>query len=270
MTPRRLLDRPSRLRAALALFLALSWAPAPALADGVPGDPWEGFNRAIFKFNDTLDVWILEPVAKGWDFVVPDPAQRGLDRFFDNLRFPIVFVNSVLQANPTRAGIALGRFSINTTLGMAGFFDPAAHAGLTPIDEDFGQTLGRWGVGGGPYLVLPFFGPSNPRDGVGMAVDSAMRVWPWFVDREISFGVTALNLVNTRSLWIDLIADAKEESLDYYAAVRDAYLQRRRSLIENRDTGNENDDSLYFPHAGGEPSAPSEQNDDDLYFPDDE
>ena len=251
------------LAGALCLALAL---PSAARAEHAPGDPLEPVNRAIFKFNDTLDVWILEPVAKGWNFIVPSGLQDGLDNFFENLRFPIVFLNSVLQAKPTSAGIALGRFSINTVFGVAGLFDPAEAAGLERVDEDFGQTLGRWGLGGGPYLVLPLLGPSNIRDGVGLAVDSATRVWPYFVDTEVVWTVTGINVVNTRSLYLDLVRDAKRDSLDYYSAVRDAYLQRRNDLIADRLGGDNqkeggDDDDLYYPDDGS-------KEDDDLYYPD--
>jgi len=247
-------------RALVALFasvLAVTLSVAPARAENAPGDPIEGFNRAIFKFNDKLDVWFLEPVAKGWDFILPDRVQRSVDKFFWNLRFPIDFANSVLQAKPKRAGIVLGRFTINTTVGLAGFFDPARKIGLDPAHEDFGQTLGYWGVGGGPYLVLPLLGPSNIRDGLSLPVDSATAVWPWFVEWYVSLSVRAVDVVNTRSLYLDIVRDLKRDSLDYYAAVRDAYLQRRADLIADR-LGGENEEK---------PGTPDE---DELYYPDDE
>jgi phospholipid-binding lipoprotein MlaA len=250
--------------AALALAL-LSADSVPARAERVPGDPLEPVNRAIFKFNDTLDVWVLEPVAKGWNFIVPGGMQQSLDNFFENLRFPVVFVNSVLQAKPAAAGTALGRFTINTLFGVVGLFDPAQAAGLQRVDEDFGQTLGRWGLGGGPYLVLPLLGPSNVRDGVGLGVDAVTRVWPYFVEPEVVWAVTGINVVNTRSLYLDVVRDAKRDSLDYYSAVRDAYLQRRADLIADRLTGDNgeepetgDDDDLYYPEESG---------DDDLYYP---
>jgi phospholipid-binding lipoprotein MlaA len=262
----------SRIAAgALALSLA---TPALASAAGAPGDPLEPMNRAIFKFNDTLDVWILEPVAKGWNFVVPGRLQEGLDNFFENLRFPVVFVNSVLQAKPTAAGTALGRFTINTVFGLAGLFDPAQSAGLDPVDEDFGQTLGRWGVGGGPYLVLPLLGPSNIRDGLGLGVDAATRVWPYLVDREVVWAVTGINVINTRSLYLDVVRDAKRDSLDYYSAVRDAYLQRRADLIADRRSGDngeepedDDDDDLYYPDGDDADDDTGNSEDDDLYYP---
>jgi phospholipid-binding lipoprotein MlaA len=241
----------------VAAVLLLSLGAVPARADHAPGDPLEGFNRAIFKFNDKLDTWVLAPAAKGWDFVIPSGMQESIENFFENVSFPIDFLNSVLQAKPKRAGIVLGRFTINTVFGVVGLFDPAEAAGLEPVHEDFGQTLGRWGLGGGPYLVLPVLGPSNIRDGVGRGVDSFTRVWPWFVDWYVSMGVSAVDTVNWRALNLELIGDLKRDSLDYYAAVRDAYLQRRADLIADR-LGGENEDK------------PGTQDEDELYYPDEE
>jgi phospholipid-binding lipoprotein MlaA len=143
---------------------------------------------------------------------------------------------------------------------VAGLFDPAEAAGLEHVDEDFGQTLGRWGVGGGAYLVLPLLGPSNVRDGVGLAVDSVTRVWPYFVDREIVWAVTGIYVVNTRALYLDFVRDAKRDSLDYYSAVRDAYLQRRADLIADR-LGSDNDRDA---------DDADQEEEDDLYYPDTE
>jgi phospholipid-binding lipoprotein MlaA len=263
--------------ATLAVFLASAAAPALVVVPEAAwarddGDPLEPLNRAIFKFNDTLDVYLLEPLARGWNFIVPPAAQDNLDNFFTNLRFPVIFANSVLQAKPTRAGIALGRFTINTAFGVGGLFDPAAAAGLEPFEEDFGQTLGRWGVGPGPYLVLPLLGPSNPRDALGLIADAPMRVWPYFVDQEVVWISTGVYVVNTRSLFLDFIEETKRDSLDYYAAVRDAYLQRRRALIEDRRPDDEQEpaeDDLYFPDFEDESgeSAPEPDTNDDVDNP---
>lgn len=250
--------------AAVALGLCLL-GTSPAFAEAVPGDPLERGNRAIFKFNDTLDAWLFEPLAKGWNFVVPPVAQEHLANFFENLRFPVIFVNSVLQAKPRRAGIAFGRFTMNTVFGVGGLLDPAAAAGLKPVDEDFGQTLGHWGIDGGPYLVLPLLGPSNPRDTIGMVADGSARVWPYFADSVVTYTATGVHLLNTRSLYLDILDDAKRESLDYYAAVRDAYLQRRDALIEDRSR-DEGHDKLYFPDDDDDRAA--QPNEDDLYYPD--
>jgi phospholipid-binding lipoprotein MlaA len=261
--------RVAAVAVAAAAILSLSPVSASiAHAKGAPGDPLEGYNRAIFKFNDKVDVWIFEPVAKGWNFIVPPAAQEHLADFFENLRFPVIFLNCVLQAKPTRAGIALGRFTMNTLFGLGGLLDVAATTGLKPVDEDFGQTLGRWGVGGGPYLVWPFVGPSNPRDTIGMVADSATRVWPYFVDIVVVYTTNGVNLVNTRALYLDTIRDAKRDSLDYYAAVRDAYLQRRQALIEDRSR-DEGHDKLYFPDGQNDQTEQKAgKSEDDLYYPD--
>jgi phospholipid-binding lipoprotein MlaA len=122
-------------------------------------DPAESFNRKMFWFNDKADVYVLEPVAKGWDFIVPGRVQTSLSNFFRNLSFPVVFINSALQAKPHAAATELARFMANTTFGLAGFFDPATSWGMAWQEEDTGQTLGYWGIPAGPYLVLPFLGP---------------------------------------------------------------------------------------------------------------
>jgi phospholipid-binding lipoprotein MlaA len=215
-------------------------------------DPWEAFNRPVFAFNEVLDRWLLEPVATGYDFVVPDFVQGSIDRFFDNIRVPIDTVNALLQGKPRDAGIAVGRFVVNSTVGFAGFFDPAREElGLEPVREDFGQTLGVWGLGSGPFLVLPVLGPTTPRDAVGLGVDSALAVYPWFVPAAALYSSRGTALVNGRSLLLDQVADSRKSALDYYVFVRNAYLQYRTALVEDRKTtekqrteGSEDDD-LY-------------------------
>ena len=211
-------------------------------------DPIQGFNRKIFWFNDRVDVYVLEPVAKGWDFVAPRRVQTSLANFFGNLRFPIDTVNDVLQLKPADAGRDVARFAVNTTVGVLGFFDPATGWGLPASEEDFGQTLAHWGVPGGPYLVLPLLGPSNLRDAAGIGADYAISVLPFFVDQFILLGARVAEVVNIRSLVLQEVQDAREGSLDYYVAVRNAYVQRRRKLVEERDehTADERED-LYYP-----------------------
>ncbi len=145
---------------ALAAGLVLAILSLPAHADppaaGSEDDPWEPFNRGVFWFNDQLDGYVVEPVARGWDFVMPKDVQTWIDNFFDNVHAPIDGVNALLQGKPRDAGVAFGRFLFNSTVGFAGFFDPAAsELGLDEVREDFGQTLAVWGLGSGPYLVLP-------------------------------------------------------------------------------------------------------------------
>jgi phospholipid-binding lipoprotein MlaA len=161
------------LKKFLALFvLSLSLNSVTAMAEESEiNDPWEDFNRGVFNFNESLDRAILKPVAQGYRFIMPDVAEQGVSNFFDNLRDVVTFFNNVLQLKPVEATQDLSRVLINTTIGIGGLFDVASTMNIPKNDEDFGQTLGAWGVESGPYLVLPLFGPSTVRDGVGIIPD---------------------------------------------------------------------------------------------------
>jgi phospholipid-binding lipoprotein MlaA len=213
------------------------------------GDPWEPMNRGIFAFNDRLDRWLLEPIAIGWDTVVPDPAQRGIANVFANLATPRRVANDLLQAKPAKAGDDLGRFIINTTFGILGIFDPAGAEGIAPGDEDFGQTLGVWGVPPGPFLVLPFFGPSSPRDASGLAVDSvALTPEFWFVPWYVSSPAASTRVINARSLALEAVRAEREAAFDLYSAVRSAYVQYRINQVRDRAAEPEDqdqDEQLY-------------------------
>ena len=213
-------------------------------------DPWEGFNRAMFDFNEGVDRWVLEPVAKGYDFVTPDELQRCIRNFFWNLKVPIQSVNGLLQGKPVQGASDVGRFTVNTTLGLAGFLDPATYFGLERHDEDFGQTLGVWGVPNGPYLVIPLLGPSTVRDAGGLAVDSFMAPGWYYLDAAVTVGSRVFETINTRSMYVDEIEHAREASVDFYSFVRNAYQQRRESLLRDRGETTESDDSLYYPDEG--------------------
>jgi phospholipid-binding lipoprotein MlaA len=191
-------------------------------------------NRGIFWFNDRADHYVLEPVAKGWDFVVPEPVEESISNFFSNVRFPVIFFNNLFQGKVGPAAIDVGRFMVNTVIGVAGFFDPATAWGLPRHNEDFGQTLGYWGVPPGPYLVLPLLGASNPRDTAGIPVDYVLSITPLFLDSFWWTGAGVINIVNARAQIIDEVQQAKEASLDYYVFVRNAYYQRRIALINDR------------------------------------
>jgi len=199
-------------------------------------DPLEPMNRGIFWVNDRFDIYLLTPVAKGWDFVAPDRVQTSIANFFRNLRFPVHFLNDVLQGKPVAAGHDLARFVVNSTAGIAGFFDPATRLGLDRSDEDFGQTLGRYGVPAGPYVVLPLLGPSSVRDTAGGIADGAATVWPFYVDTLITIGVRAGETLNARSRVIDEIEEERASAFDWYVFVRDAYLQRRRAQVRDEQT----------------------------------
>ncbi len=230
----------------LAAQLLAGCAATPAPRDPV-NDPWEGWNRGVFAFNETVDKYFLEPVAKGYDFVVPGIAQTGIDNFFDNLDFPIRFLNNLLQGKPAGAGEELAAFLVNSTFGIGGLIDTRPRVGLTKHDEDFGQTLGVWGVAEGPYLVLPFLGPSNPRDVGGLVVDTASQVHRYFTPLYVNWGASGLNIINSRSLRLEEIARERRDSLDFYSAVRNAFTSNRRNLIHDGALETEEtDDDLYY------------------------
>jgi phospholipid-binding lipoprotein MlaA len=203
-------------------------------------------NRGTFGFNEGADRWVIAPVAKGMDFILPDPVERSIRKFFDNSMIPVHFVNALLQFKPVAAVEDLTRFVVNTTIGVAGFFDPATHFGLEAHREDFGQTLGYWGVPPGPYLVLPIMGPSNPRDTVGLIADQAALVYPWFVPFYVSSAIGVGRQLNLRSLALDSIAAERKAALDYYVAVRNAYLSYRENQVRDREEDEADDDDLYY------------------------
>lgn len=214
-------------------------AAQPNLTAAAPGDdfdedPWEGFNEKMFNFNrEVLDRFLLKPIATGWDFVFPDLVQRGIRNMFDNLWVVRRVVNNTLQLKLAGAGTELARFTINSTIGLAGFFDIAKDGfGIEQKDEDTGQTFGTWGMGPGPYLVLPFLPPLTVRDGIGYAVDGAMFPASYFIPWWGTLAGTFTETVNERSLNLDRFERVTETTVDLYGAVRNAYLQRRAAAIK--------------------------------------
>ncbi|HOY77025.1 MAG TPA: VacJ family lipoprotein [Hyphomonadaceae bacterium] len=200
-----------------------------------PEDPYEDFNRQMFAFNDGLDRAVLEPVAKGYRAVTNEPIREGVGNFGDNLNEPLTFVNHVLQGQIPDAGATFGRFVINTTVGIGGIFDPASAMGMQRTKEDFGQTLGKWGVQGGPYIVLPFLGPTNPRDIFGMGGDVALNPlnYPEFEsDDEIRMGIGVLGGINGRAGAIEAINEVRNQ-IDPYTTVRRFYDRTRAQDIAN-------------------------------------
>tara|TARA_B100000575_G_scaffold18236_1_gene12657 strand:- start:2356 stop:3141 length:786 start_codon:yes stop_codon:yes gene_type:complete len=201
-------------------------------------DPFEPVNRAIFSFNNVADRIVLEPIAKGYK-KLPSPMQSGINNFLSNLRAPLVVVNQVLQGQGENAIQSSGRFIVNSTIGIFGLFDVAEKIGLEEKEEDFGQTLATWGVGDGFYIVLPLFGPSNIRDTTGMLmtmVSDPINAYAvsegeaWLVPMR-----TAVNAVDQRSKIIDEVNALRDNSVDYYAAVRSSYYQNRKAAIANVD-----------------------------------
>jgi phospholipid-binding lipoprotein MlaA len=237
----------SRRLAAVLVALVLLASCAARRPDAAEHDPWEGLNRKMFVFNDKLDVYALEPAATGWSKVTPLRLRTSISNFFSNLRFPIVTANDLLQGKVLAAGNDIGRFAVNTTVGVLGFFDPASGWGLERRDEDFGQTLGVWGVPSGPYLVIPLLGPSTVRDAAGQAVDVAFAVTPWFVDTWILVAARMFDAVDERSLYLQEVRDAKRSALDYYTFVRNAYLQRRHAQLQDSAVNVDNEEELYHP-----------------------
>ena len=208
--------------------------PVPPDADVEEYDPWEKFNEKMFTFNRNLDKYVLKPVAKCYNVIMPDMFQTMIDNAFTNLRMPSRFVNKVLQGKLVDAAKEMGRFLINSTLGIGGLFDVARQEmGLKPQEADFGQTLGIWGVGPGPYLVLPLLPPLTVRDGIGYAADIAMNplfyYLPYWPDQ---LGMDVGETINDRSLNLDLFQGVEESAIDLYSAVRNGYLQRRNHLIK--------------------------------------
>lgn len=200
-------------------------------------DPWEGFNRKVFVFNDTLDTYALKPIAKGYRVITPDPVEDGISRMFSNVGEIVNVVNGLLQGKFRQAGNDTGRFLVNTTIGLVGFFDVADDLGLPKSDgEDFGQTLGTWGVGSGPYIVIPLLGPSTMRDGPAKLVDFLVDPVSEIDHVPTRNTVYGVDVVSTRA---DLL---KAEDLikgDKYSFIRDVYLQRREYLLND---GNVEDD----------------------------
>jgi phospholipid-binding lipoprotein MlaA len=212
-------------------------------ANEIDEDPWQGFNRSVFVFNETLDEYVAKPVAQGYQAVTPQFVDTGITNFFSNLEDVLIIVNDVFQLKPLQALSDTGRFLINSTVGLLGFFDVASHIGLPKHNEDLGQTLGYWGVGAGPYVMLPFLGPSNLRDSFGLAGETLS-------------GISYTSLVDTypqkAGLWLvrnidvraDLIASEGLISGDRYIFLRSFYMQRRAYLVADGVVEDEFDDSF--------------------------
>ncbi len=199
-------------------------------------DPLEPFNRAMFQFNDKLYFWVMKPVAQGYSKVVPEKARVSVSNFYTNLSFPIRFVNSLLQANFEGAASELGRFIINTVWGIGGLLDPAAskEIDLKKQKADLGQTLGVYGVGQGFYIHWPVFGPSTPRDTVGMVGDTFLYPSVYFGAWEVWAGSRVIERTNDASLHIGDYETLIEAAIDPYVAVRDAYVQYRLKMIKHK------------------------------------
>lgn len=206
-------------------------------------DPAEPTNRAVFGFNQTLDRNVIKPVAQAYEDNVPDGVRRGVHNFVTNLNEPLISFNDVLQGDAQRALASSTRFMINTTFGVAGVFDMADSWGLPHHDSDFGQTFGVWGIGEGPFLTLPIFGPSNVRDATGTVLTFAANPLTWISGGPaLAAGMTrgATEGVDERGRNIDTLDDLQRNSLDFYATLRSVYRQHREGMIEEAKSGNPN------------------------------
>lgn len=218
-----------RCRRAVFALAMLSFAAG--CASGPPEDPWQGFNRPVFRFNEAADHYVVRPAAMTWTFVTFEELRLSVKRFFFNAAFPSRFVSSLGQGEGGMAADEVGRFLVNTTVGLAGLFDPATHFGFPRHDEDVGQMFGRWGLPSGPFLMLPLLGPSNPREIAGMVGDSALSPFRWIPGPVTGTGI--LKAVNSRALADEEIQQAREIALDFYVFQREAFLKSRAAAIAN-------------------------------------
>jgi phospholipid-binding lipoprotein MlaA len=213
------------------LVIAATGALAGCATTQANRDPAEGFNRAMFAFNEGLDTLILKPVAKSYEFAVPDLVRTGVGNFFGNIADVFVAVNNLLQGKPHDAASDAARVVFNSTLGVFGIMDVASDMGLEKHNEDFGQTFGRWGAEPGPYVVVPFFGPRNVRDTAGLVLDVATDPVTVAGESTAPLWLSILRLVNDRAVLLPADKVIEEAALDKYSYIRDAYLQRRRHLV---------------------------------------
>ncbi|MDO5289106.1 MAG: VacJ family lipoprotein [Pseudomonadota bacterium] len=250
-SPLRAYPRLGLLASAATLALLAGCASAPG-AD--PRDPWEPYNRSMTRFNDAVDDAVFKPVATAYRDVVPQPMRTGVGNFFGNLSDVWSFVNNVLQAKPEGALHSFWRVLINTTVGLGGVLDPASEMRLERHREDFGQTLGRWGMPAGPYLVLPFLGASTLRDTAALPVDWYGQPQMYANDAAVRWGLTGLRMVHLRSTLLGATDVLEAAALDSYTFRRDAFLQKRRNDIYD---GNPPQDEERYDLDDGAAAAPA-------------
>jgi phospholipid-binding lipoprotein MlaA len=232
-----------RVFALVAIVLSTSaCASRPLKSDAAPiavaapeqtavNDPWEGYNRRVYGFNNTVDKVVMRPVAVAYDWITPDPVQASVTRFFGNLREPATAVNQALQMRPVKAVQTLGRFVVNTTVGVAGLFDPATRFGMAKEQEDFGQTLATWGWRDSRYFVMPLLGPRTVRDTVGMFGDQPLSPIGRVDNTVLANSLTLLQMADGRASMLQ-VDGMREFALDEYVMVRDMWMQKRSFQIE--------------------------------------
>jgi phospholipid-binding lipoprotein MlaA len=240
----RVMHTRALLCAAVALALT-GCVTLPPNSKPAPQDPWESWNRGVYRVNDKLNRAIAKPIARTYVRAVPAPARTGVGNFLSNLRTTTVMVNDALQGKFGAAANDLARLVVNTTVGFGGLLDPATQMGLDKNDEDFGQTLGHWGVPPGPFLEVPFFGPSDTRDGPGRIVDIFTGPTHYISNNWVSYGIYGVSFVDATPVLLSL-DETMKNVFDPYAVVRDAYLQRRAYLVSD---GKVTDEVLVDPGA---------------------
>jgi phospholipid-binding lipoprotein MlaA len=246
----KLIQTAPRLPAVLICGLLAGCATTGATPS--PSDPWERMNRSTYAFNDALDRALIKPVTKAYQYVAPDFVQTGVSNFLSNLAYTTTIVNDLLQLKLMDALSDTTRLVINTTFGLGGLFDPATRAGLPRNDEDFGQTLGRWGMPSGPYLVLPLLGPSTLRDAPSLYGDYLTDGRHFISNNRISFAFAGLSIVDRRARLMPL-ESAVRETFDPYAVIRDAYLDRREYRVRD---GEVPEQDLGLEEPGQDAEAP--------------
>ncbi len=224
-----------------------------------PRDPIEPYNRAVYSFNDAVDRAILRPIAVGYQKITPEPVDRGITNFFNNIADVTSVANNILQFKMSRAGSDVGRIFINTTVGALGFFDVATNVGLPSYKEDFGQTLGYWGIAPGPYFMLPLLGPSTIRETIGRAGDVMTSPLHYLDENDVRWGLRGLNIVDRRANLLAAGRILDEAAIDRYSFVRDAYLQRRLNLVhDGNPPTQEGQDDFWDEIDFDDDDAPSE------------
>jgi phospholipid-binding lipoprotein MlaA len=229
--------KPAALLFALLLFASLllaGCATKPVTLTDPERDPWEGYNRKVHAFNEGVDKAIARPVAKGYAAIMPDAPQRGVRNFFRNLNYPVTLLNALLQGKPSRAAEATGRFMINSTIGLLGFFDVATKAGIPYHSEDFGQTLAVWGWDDSRYLVMPFLGPFTVRDVLGRSFYGYFHPVSWAIREHDQYIPLVVDLISLRAELLPLQGDI-DTAADPYVLIRDVYLQNREFDIYDGD-----------------------------------
>jgi len=242
----------AKLKQALVIGFAaalVGCASIPAGVEPSPNDPWEPFNRSVFEFNEGLDAYLLKPVVAGYRFVLPEFVREGIYNFFSNYNDIYTALNNLLQGKPAYAFNDLMRVVVNTTFGLGGFIDMATPGGLEKHKEDWGQTFGVWGVPSGPYVVLPFFGPSSVRDTFGTVADlETDYLFKYIPDVGLRNSITGLRVVNARNTYYEAGDLLDGAAIDKYSFMRDAYIQRREYQINE---GREDEEPLMPAYMNG-------------------